>query len=43
MLFMSFTLHVQLHLTNNLCLIASFDNLHKKYLYFKLYVPNRQF
>ena len=26
---MSFTLHEQLHLTNHLCLIVSFDNLHK--------------
>ena len=30
-------------LQKHLCLIVSFDNLHKKYLYFKYHVPNRQF
>ena len=33
----NYTLH------NYFCLIVSFDNLHKKYLYFKYHVPNRQF
>ena len=44
MLFMTFTLHFQLHLMKiiKVCSIVSFDELYNEYLGFRCNIPKRQ-